>query len=165
MANETAWVPWVIAVSASAAVLAIFKGGIWVGRVGTRLTALEKTLSEGLNELREDVKKILHWQASKTIDSGSPLRLTDIGKHASDVLDLPSVADDLLPMLTESAKGRDAYDIQQLCFDYVRDEYKPSPEFDARIKQHAFDNGLDRDEVLDVLAIALRDKLIALPNP
>ena len=67
--------------------------------------------------------------------------------------------------LRARAEGKQAYDIQELSFEFIRNKYRPSPEIDARIKQCAYENGLDRAEVLDVLAIELRDKLLDLTQP
>ena len=166
-AAQTPW--WVVVGLVITLVMTIVKISRWtqrvdasIGSVNNRIDSLAKTLQEGLAEVRADIRKILHWQASKTIESESPLRLTEIGRKVSDILDIPSVAEKLLPMLRTQTDGKHPYDIQERCFEYARDEYRPSPEFDARIKQCAYDNGLDRNEVLDVLAIVLRDKLLKI---
>ncbi len=155
-AAQTPW--WVVLGLAVALVGAIVKLARWTGRVDSSLD----TLAKGIAEIREDIKKLLNGQASKTIDSASPLRLTEVGQKVSDILDVSSIAEGIVPLLREEAAGKLAYDIQELCFEYVRDKYEPGAEVDARIKQCAYENGLDRDEVLDVLAVVLRDKLLAL---
>ena len=168
---------WLVAIGIGIAIIALvitaisitFKVGKWVGGMNTSLTHLgnnlekfENAIKEGFSEIREDIKKILSWQSSKTIEAKSPLNLTTIGKDVSKTLGMSSVADKLAPELARHISGKSPYDIQQFCFDYVRDEYEPDPEFDNRIKQHAYQNGLDRDEVLDVLAIELRDRLLKM---
>ena len=139
-AAQTPW--WVVVGLVITLVMTIVKISRWtqrvdasIGSVNNRIDSLAKTLQEGLAEVRADIRKILHWQASKTIESESPLRLTETGRKVSDILDIPSVAEKLMPMLRTQTDGKHPYDIQERCFEYVRDEYRPSPEFDARIKQ------------------------------
>ena len=141
-AAQTPW--WVVVGLAVTLVMTIVKVSRWtqrvdasIGSVNNRIDSLEKTLQDGLAEVRADIRKILHWQASKTIESESPLRLTEIGRKVSVSLDMPSVAEKLVPVLRAQTEGQHPYDIQKWCFEYVRDEYRPSPEFDARIKQCA----------------------------
>lgn len=100
------------------------------------------------------------WTASKTVDSKSPLHLNEVGRKASAALDVPAMADELVPVIRPRAEGKLAYDIQELCFRFARIEYEPSPEIDARIKEYAYENSLTLYDVLDVLAIELRDRLL-----
>jgi len=157
MPEWAAQTPWWAALALLVAIGgAIVKFSRWTGRVDSTLESLGKSIAE----IREDIKKILHNRPSKTVDSDSPLHLTDLGRKISDDLEAKTVIDSLASSLRPRAEGKHAYDIQELSFSFMRDEYAPSAEVDVRIKQCAFDNGLDRDEVLDVLAIELRDKLI-----
>ena len=176
MADGATWVPWVIAASASATIIgvgiavavAVFKSGRWVGQVETGLNSLTKTidrLDASLRELGADVKTLLRWQDSPTVGGKSPLSLTEIGKKVSDALNMPDMAERLAPSLKSRVEGMLPYDIQEFCFVYIRDEYQPGAEDEKRIKDCAYDNGLDRDDVMDALAIILRDKLIALNKP
>ena len=157
-AASTPW--WVVLGLAVAFGTAAVKFARWTGRVDSSLDTLAKAVAE----IREDIKKLLHGQPSKTVTAGSPLRLTELGRKISEDLDAASIVDGLVSGLRYQAEGKHAYDIQELSFNFVRDEYEPSAGIDARIKQCAFENGIDRDEVLDVLAIELRDKLIALAD-
>ena len=56
--------------------------------------------------------------------------------------------------------GKRPDEIQALCFEFVKHEYTPDPELDVAIKVAAYENGIDTDQVLDVLAIVLRDRLL-----
>jgi len=53
----------------------------------------------------------------------------------------------LMPRITD----KQPYEIQQFCFDYVRSDFAPTPEQD----------GISTATVLEVLAIEIRDRLIA----
>ena len=165
-AETTPW--WVVAGLAVTFIAAIIKFARWTGRVDSRLNALDKAIAglrKEIAEIREDIRKLLHGQSAKTISSDSPLKLTELGQRISTSLDTPSIADGLARELRARAEGKQPYDIQELSFDFVRDEYRPSDEVDARIKQCAYENGLDRDAVLDVLAVQLRDRLLELTRP
>ena len=52
------------------------------------------------------------------------------------------------------------YEIQELCFKHVQEEYGPPEDVEALVRQCVFDNGISRKEVLDVIAIELRDRLL-----
>ena len=164
MAEWVAATPWWIWLIASLTVGGLlFRAGVWVGAVNTdraSFKAFTEAVRNDIRELQRDIKTLLRWQDSPTIASKSPLRLTKIGKKVSDTLNMPSMAETLVPILKSRVAGMSPYDIQEFCFDYIRDEHKPNAEDEKRIKDCAYDNGLDRDDVMDVLAIMLRDKLL-----
>ena len=64
--------------------------------------------------------------------------------------------------LRERADGKPSYDIQEMCFYFIRDEYKPVEDIEKKIKQCAYDNGISRADVMDVLAVKLRDEIFRL---
>ncbi len=137
--------------------------GRWIGSVNTDRESFKKfteAVQKDVRELRRDIKTLLRWQSSPTVASDSPLRLTEIGEKVSSALNMPDMAERLIPYLKTKVAGMSPYDIQEFCFDYIRDEYQPSLEDEERIKQCAYDNGLDRDDITDALAIILRDKLL-----
>jgi len=90
------------------------------------------------------------------------LRLTETGRAASDVLDLPSMAEKIIPTIKDRVADKIPYDVQEFCFEFICDKYQPNHGDETRIKQYAHDNELDRDDILDALAIILRDKLLEL---
>jgi len=162
MPEWAAATPWWVALGLLIAfVTAVWQFARWTGRVDTKLDDLGKAVAE----IREAITKLLQGQSSKTVSSGSPLQLTDLGKRISADLGIPSIAASLAHELRERVSGKPAYDIQELSFAFIRDEYRPGAEMDARIKQCAYENGIDRDGVLDVLAIELRDRLMAPASP
>ena len=78
----------------------------------------------------------------------------------SERLELSSWASQEAARFREYMPGKSAYDIQEFCFDYVRNEFKPDAEQQAAIKECALENGIDTQSVLDVLAVELRDALL-----
>ena len=141
-----------------AAVGTIFGFGLWKGRVDSDRASFK----EFMKEVRNDIKEILRRLPSHTLAGSSPLRLTDLGKSISERLDAPALAQDLAPHLQERIKGKAPYEIQEMCFDYIRHEYMPPDAVETLIKTCAYDNGIDRGQVVDVLAVELRDKLLAM---
>ena len=75
-----------------------------------------------------------------------------------------ALAQGLAPRLQAQIEGKTPYEIQEKCFDYVRHEYRPPDEVETRIKTCAYDHGIKRGQVLDVLAVELRDKLLAMKS-
>ena len=65
---------------------------------------------------------------SQTVDSNSPLKLTAVGDKVSKRIDSISIVKGLATDLRVKADGKLPYDIQELCFNFIRDEYKPSDE-------------------------------------
>ena len=84
---------WVVFGLVIAVVGTIVKFARWTGRVDASLD----TLGKGIAEIREDIEKLLHGQPSKTVDSGSPLRLTDLGRRISEALETEGIVNGLVP--------------------------------------------------------------------
>jgi len=61
-----------------------------------------------------------------TVIRNSPLRLSETGHKVSDDLDLPRMAKMIAVSAKPKVKGKLPYDIQGLCFDYIREKYKLS---------------------------------------
>ena len=148
LANPLVWIG-IVAV--------VFGIGKWVGSVN----ADRKSFKEFMDEVRDDIKEILQrLPPPRPVTGGSPLTLTDLGRKISERLGAGKLADSLVPLLREQADGKDPYEIQELCFDYVRNTYTPPPHVEALIRMCAFDNALKREQVLDVLAVELRDRFL-----
>ena len=153
---------WIMVSLAAAGILVAV--GKWIGAVNSDRAAFKgftERMRDDIKEIRDDIKKMLQRRPSETLASGGPLRPTDLGGRISESLNASELAADLAAGLRSEAEGKHAYDIQELSFRFIRDEYRPPKEIEDRIKQCAYDNGLDRDEVLDVLAVEIRDKLLA----
>ena len=132
--------------------------GIWIGKVNEH----RNTVHAFMVEIREDIKRILGRLPSATVGGHSPLQLTELGQSISEALDAPRWAEGSARMLAVRAKGKLPFDIQDFCMRYVHHEFHPSADLEAKIKSCAYENGIDSKQVLDVLAIELRDKLLTL---
>ena len=168
----------VAAVVAAVAVMvgSIFGAGRWVERINTKHTTLQGNIDRNLQafkdfareirddvrEVREDIKGILLHLKPDTVISGSPLRLTDLGQSISRKLGASAWATERAEQLIGRVSDAAAYDIQAFAFEYVEKERPPDDAMEATIKQCAYEHGLKHKQVLNVLAIELRDRLLRL---
>ena len=150
------WViPSLIAAAIAAAAL-IFKIGRWVGSVDSDRDKFRAFVIE----VRDDIKEILGRLPPVPVAGGSPIQLTDLGRKISEKLQAREWAEKTAAMLGGRVKGKPPYEVQDICYDYVKNEFNPTEEQDAKIRMCAYENALDRDKVLDVLAVELRDVLL-----
>ena len=149
--TQTPW--WVIVTLVLAVGGLVWKISRWTGRVDDRL----ETLGTAVSEIRRLLDSVLERiPKAPAVTSGSPLRLTSLGERMRDQIGGGQIAG----TLREQSAGMSAYDIQELCFRYVLEEWAPDADTDAAIKQCAFDNGSDRKEMLNVIAVEVRDRLL-----
>lgn len=160
---------WWLAAAATVAISLLsftFFIGRWVGRINQKvddvnenLNTTNTTLNSFMKEVRNDIKTILGRLPPPTLGHNSPLRLTDLGREVSRELEATAWAQHLVVALQGELSGKPDYEVHEFCFDYVRD-YQPAPEMDSQIKACAYEHGIDREAVLNVLAIELRDALL-----
>ena len=91
----------------------------------------------------------------------SPLRLNELGRSIADSLDFRNWVADIAGSLHDSMRDKSEYDIQEFCFEYFRHELQPSEEQEGKLKDCAYQAGVPVSVVLDVLALEMRDILIA----
>ena len=147
----------------------------WTSRVDTRLDGVDKrldgvdkrldtltdTVQKGFANVRAEIASICGQTPASTLARGSPIRLSDLGKQVSERINAKALAQTLVPALRDQADDKSsAYDVQELCFAYVKEEWPIPAETDIEIRSCAFENGLKRDQVLDVVAVELRDLLL-----
>ena len=147
-------------VSAVAVLLTIgvllFKIGAWKGHLDASLTSIENSI--------RDVKNLIYQYFSpasrRPITTESPLRLTDLGKKIAEQIEADEWASDLAINLKLRTIGKSNYEIQELAIAHAQaldltDEQRASLVYEA-----AFDSGLDYSQVLRILGVVLRDKLL-----
>ena len=139
-----------------AALGAIFGVGKWVGAVNADRISF-KTF---MNEVRKDIKEILQRLPAKVVTGQSPVRLTDLGKRVSECLDAPSIVRGLASELIDRVAGKPDYEVQEMCFSYIDEEYTPPPEVETVVRKCAYEHGIERDQVMRVLGVELRDQLL-----
>lgn len=141
-----------------AALTFIVRFSIWVGKMNEHRI----TVHAFMDEIRKDIKDILgRLGPPATTATDSPTTLTDLGRSISQLLGASEWAKHHAAKLAGQASGMPAYDIQQMASRYVKEKYAPDDEMEAKIKQSAYENGIKREQVLDVLAVELRDVLLS----
>ena len=158
--NPLVWIGAIAMIVALARLVFLF--GQWKGKVDEAQSTFKTALDAFMEEIRADIKEILERMGPAKSTGGSPITLTDLGRKISARLDAGAIADSLVPKIRARVSGMQPYEVQKPCFDYIRGgEFKPTDDVNALIMQCAFDNGLNRDQVLDVIAIELRDRLLS----
>lgn len=151
-----------IAIGAIAVITLIYKVGTWVGGVNEH----KKTVGAFMEEIRNDIKVLLRRVPPPTVVGGSPLRLTDLGEKVSANIGAVAWAKQTAEAIADQVVGKRPDEIEEFCFAYVYgDGFQPDNEFDTAIRVAAYENGIDRAGVLDVLAITLRDELLTREGP
>ena len=112
------WVmPSIVAAVVAAAAL-IFKIGRWVGSVDSDRDKFRAFMEE----VRSDIKEILGRLPPVPVAGGSPIQLTDLGRDISKTLQARAWAERTAAMLGERVKGKSPYEVQGICYDYVKKE-------------------------------------------
>ena len=148
---------WIILGVAVAVVVASVRIGMWVGTVNTD----RRSFNEFMTELRADIKEILLRTKPTPVAGSSPLRLTDLGEKIAKRLDANKIVERIILEVQDRAKGKSAYEIQELSSKFFLNDYLPEEEEESLIQECAFENGIDREQVLRVLVVVLRDRLLS----
>lgn len=162
---------WIIALVVTACGL-LWRAGRWTGRVDTRLDslesklgALESKLDALAKELRGKLDKLLERSPPQdTAAALSPLRLTNLGESISASLGVSRwAAEKAETLVVQVRSGENSeYDIQELCFEYVRNDSNFDLAMRNAMKAQAYENGLEIDQVRRVFGIELRDAVLVL---
>lgn len=129
--------------------------GIWLGSMQTNISALK----EAVKEIKDDIKKIFDRLPSKVADDQSPLQLNDLGKRISIELEASEWARTTALSLYEDQKGKQPYEIQEFCQDFVR-KIALTEQLQNKVYNSAYQHGISKGDVLEVMAIELRDELL-----
>ena len=153
-------VVWTLVALAAAAGLGRF--WYWRGRVDNDRDAFRKFMTEiggKIDKLQENVHELLGVVrgVSKT---GGPLKLTELGSKVAGCLESRGIFQNVEPLLRGRIHEKQPYEIHDICFEYVHGELDPSPEMEAAIRSCAYEKGVKREDVLQVMAIELRDRLL-----
>ena len=140
----------------------------WVAAWRTRDTADHQTLMKFAEEIRQDIKAILHLLPPRTTQPGSPTTLTDLGKEIAQEIQVaqwvPQYARDNLTAL----RGANPYEVQKICLHHARlflENRLTQAEMGDKVEamqMSAFNHGVSLQQVQDVAGIALRDEVLKL---
>ena len=134
-------------------------------RLGARITRVETrvtgALRDFMREVRDDIKAILSRLPLPEATKTSPLRLTDFGKTLSDGIAGAEWANRIADEVASQVAGMEPYEIHEFSFAYVEDDLNPSDSEEKAMRRTAYEQGARMKQILRVLAIELRDKLLA----
>ena len=112
-----------------------------------------------IDKIQENVHELLGVVRGVS-KPGSPLKLTELGNKVAKCLECRGIVQDIEPLLRDRIHGKQPYEIHDICFEYIHGELDPSPEMEGVIRLCAYENGVKRQDVLEVMAIELRDRLL-----
>ena len=88
------------------------------------------------------------------------MQLTEFGQKIAAWLDAKDWAAQLAPDLVDEATGKQPFQIDEINDRYVQTQLSES--LKERVAACAYEFGIDRDSVLSVLRVALRNELIRI---
>ena len=147
-------------------IVLIFRLGMWANGVNVVKDELGVVKNDlgivkmALDTLAKNVESLLerNFSPSETAETGSPLKLTELGTKISHRLDAHGRAIGYANKIFQDARNKSPFDIQEMSKAFIEDRFKDSPTED--IKQMAYEHGISIDKVLTVLFIELRDELL-----
>ena len=163
--------PFTIISALIAVAVLIFGCGKWVGRVNSEQQAIRDSFEDvkgWIDEIRKDVgtlregvaKLIGRLEERPTVESGSPLHLTDFGEELAESLDAKKWAEAEAARMLPDAKDMQPFEIDDTCVAYVMDEL--DDDMTRRVAELAYDQGIERQSVRNVLHVVLRDELLRM---
>lgn len=110
-------------------------------------------------EIRDDIKKILERiPPPTTLESASPLRLSEIGEKISKSMNAAAWATRVAPSLASDVAGKQPFEIDQFSDKYV--ETRLDVDDTAWVAKQAYEAGVTPAAVRAVLRVVLRDELL-----
>ena len=138
-----------------------------IKEIKTDVGAFKSEVGEFKSEVRKTVHAIFKILSSDTATKSlSPERLTKVGEEIADAIDANAILDKhhvALSALVNRDNPQTLYDLQQACFSVV-DEHLPgmlTPKQLTIAKNKSYQHGIPLENALTVIAVLLRDFLIA----
>lgn len=130
----------------------------WMGKVEEH----RGSVREFMDEIRGDIKKILERLPAVPIAAGSPVQLTDYGREIARKVRAKEWAVEVAPTLLPEVQGQKPFQVDQFSRTYVHADAfdKMDMKWRELVETCAYELGIDRTGVLDVLYVELRDELL-----
>ncbi len=145
--NGNEWLTPSALIAVIAALGVLWAAARWTSRVDT-----------DLGFLRGSVKTILQHLGLATVISDSPMILTDLGEQIARELGAEKWAAEIAPSLLPQIKGNRAFEVDEFAESYVKE--KLGDEWQDRVAASAYEHGLKRANILNVLRVVLRVELL-----
>ena len=153
---------WALGISLTlmiAIITSAYRFGVWRGKVDNDRTSFKEFMSE----VRADIKLILTRLPPTPTTSASPIRLTDLGEHISNSIDAKNWAIKTAQELVGETNDMDAFEIQDFSFKHAK-VFDPDEALLGKMRETAFESGIDLSGVRNVLGVVLRDELLQMNN-
>ncbi len=134
-----------------------YRYGKWQGEVNSDRIQFGKFIEE----IRRDIKDILSRLQPSPTASASPIQLTVIGERISENINARSWAEKIANEMVDETKELDSLEIQNMSFEKAQ-EFTPDEDMHKKMRDSAFQEGIDLDGIRKVLGVELRDRLLAL---
>lgn len=149
----------------------VFAIGRWIGEVNSDRKAFKEFMAEvrwDVKEIKAEIRNIqeaLARLAPKIVGSTSRIGLTESGERVSEAIEARELAAELGQGLLPQAEGKRPHEIARLSNDYVHDTFEPTAVQLDGFDAVAYEAGISRLEVFQVIAVELRDHLLAQASP
>ena len=147
-----------------AVILRIEAHGKWKGAMEyhkSEMVEHKALVVKFMGSINDRLVEIFDRLPPAAVASSSPLRLTKLGDTIAAELDPERLIKRIAAEVGDQVSGMQPYGVQEFCKNHIHEVFKPDEEQDAKIKACAFDHGLEDRQVLDVLVVLLRDKLLS----
>ncbi len=165
--------PWIWVAVVFMATGIIFAFGKWVGNFNSDRKSFEefmKRVEEKIEKINDKLEKIFHSLPNEPLEKRtSPISLADYGKKPSQEIGASEISDMELTNATEQVKDFNAYQIQEYCFEFAKNELPKKRnekhlDFYDKIHEAVFHEGMEAEKLTRVIALELRDKILSSLN-
>ena len=119
-----------------------------------------KEIKDDIKEIRGHILDIFNRLPPVPTAGKSPLQLTDFGEKIAARLEAYQWGKRIAPTLLTKVKGKQPFEIDEFSNAYVNDCL--DEQWHRLVAEGAYEFGIDRDGVLSVLRVILRDELLRL---
>jgi len=156
--NAASSVPWPLWITIGlAAAGAVWGVAVWV----TKVNEARKGWRDVATEIRKDIKQIfLRLPPPQTTGSGSPVQLTEFGEKVAAKLEALAWATERAPNLWHKVESLKPFEVDEYCESHVQNNLDTAMK--ERVAQSAYEFGINREQVLNVLRVVLREALFNL---
>lgn len=132
------------------------------GRWKSEVDKDREIFKEFIEKVEGKLDEILEHFSPRLIATNSPLQLTETGEKISEEIEGKEWAYKVAEGIKENTSGMSPYEIQSYCKELVKLRYIFNEDEKFLIGKSAYENGISRDKVLDVLIIELRNQLLKI---
>ena len=162
---------WVVVV---AGIWFLWKVPTWKAGIEHRLTNVEKSVDKLENSVDKlsgkvnEIYGIIINKFGRDVDQAdSPVILSDYGKDLYNRIDAEKIVDRYAERLLQETKGMNAYQIQEHCFLFSKDNLledleKNDKESFETVSDVAYMEGIDLEKIMRVVGIPLRDRVLSM---